>query len=131
MSAGQSCSLKYSTTGAAAASFGQARKHCQFGKAPMTERVIQLTQRSSQWPQRRRLTVKLRGRGTAPDRRRGRTLSPGAGGAKPTTHHGPLQRLLEPTAPTCCLLPKERVGDIANAVLRQDREGECHGESHA
>jgi hypothetical protein len=42
-----------------------------------------------------RLTVKLRGRTTTPDRRRGRTLSPGARGAKQTTHHGPLQRLLE------------------------------------
>ena len=40
------------------------------------------------------LTVKLRGRTTTPDRRRGRTLSPGARGAKPLTHHGPLQRLL-------------------------------------
>jgi len=39
--------------------------------------------------------VKLRGRATTPERRRGRTLSPGARGAKQTTHHGPLQRLLE------------------------------------
>jgi hypothetical protein len=42
-----------------------------------------------------RLTVKLRGRMTTPDGRRGRTLSPGARGAKQPTHHGPLQRLLE------------------------------------
>src|SRR5438105_1401993 len=42
----------------------------------------------------RRLTVNLRGRTTTPDKRRGRTLSPGARGAKPLTHHGPLQRLL-------------------------------------
>src|ERR1700687_136572 len=41
-----------------------------------------------------RLTVKLRGRAEAPDKRRGRTLSPGARGAKQTTPHGPLQRLL-------------------------------------
>src|SRR5437763_13329987 len=41
------------------------------------------------------LTVKLRGRTTTPDRRRGRTLSPGARGAKQTTPHGPLQRLLD------------------------------------
>jgi hypothetical protein len=41
------------------------------------------------------LTVKLRGRTTTPDRRRGRTLSFGARGAKQTTHHGPLQRLLD------------------------------------
>src|SRR5882672_1046113 len=39
----------------------------------------------------RRLTVKLRGRTTTPERRRGRTLSPATRGAKP---HGPLQRLL-------------------------------------
>ena len=39
--------------------------------------------------------MKLRGRTTTPDRRRGRTLSPGARGAKQTTPHGPLQRLLE------------------------------------
>ena len=42
-----------------------------------------------------RLTVKLRGRTEAPNQRRGRTLSPGARGAKQTTHHGPLERLLE------------------------------------
>ncbi len=41
------------------------------------------------------LTVKLRGRAQAPDSRRGRTLSPGARGAKQTTRHGPLERLLE------------------------------------
>jgi hypothetical protein len=40
------------------------------------------------------LTVKLRGRATTPDERRGRTLSSGARGAKPQAHHGPLQRLL-------------------------------------
>src|SRR5882762_5312512 len=43
----------------------------------------------------RLLTVKLRGRTTTPDERRGRTLSPGARGAKPQAPHGPLQRLLE------------------------------------
>src|SRR6184192_2921953 len=43
----------------------------------------------------RPLTVKLRGRTTTSDKRRGRTLSPGARGAKQTTPHGPLQRLLE------------------------------------
>ena len=41
-----------------------------------------------------RLTVKLRGRTTTPARRRGRTISSGARGAKQTTHHGPLERLL-------------------------------------
>src|SRR6266478_4790115 len=40
------------------------------------------------------LTVKLRGRTTASDKHRGRTLSPSARGANQTTHHGPLQRLL-------------------------------------
>src|SRR5207248_10844567 len=45
----------------------------------------------------RLLTVKLRSRTTTPDERRGRTLSPGARGAKPTTPHGPLQPLLEVT----------------------------------
>src|SRR5437588_11072166 len=48
----------------------------------------------------RPLTVKLRGRATAPDQRRGRTLSSRARGAEPLTPHGPLQRLLEVT-PTC------------------------------
>src|SRR6184192_2106175 len=41
------------------------------------------------------LTVKLRGRTTTRDERRGRTLSPSARGAKPLTPHGPLQRLLD------------------------------------
>ena len=41
-----------------------------------------------------RLTVKLRGRAPTPDERRGRTISLSARGAKQTTHHGPLQRLL-------------------------------------
>src|SRR6266699_2885284 len=44
---------------------------------------------------RRRLTVKLRGRATTPDERRGRTMFSCARGAKPLTHHGPLERLLE------------------------------------
>jgi hypothetical protein len=39
--------------------------------------------------------VKLRGRTTTPARRRGRTLSSSARGAKQTTPHGPLRRLLE------------------------------------
>jgi hypothetical protein len=92
-SAGHSCSLKYHATAAAETS-SQARKHCQFGKAPMTTRVNQSPPRSSRWPQGRRLTVKLRGRTTTPDKRRGRTLSPGARGANQTTPHGPLERLL-------------------------------------
>ncbi len=43
----------------------------------------------------RSLTVKLRGRAQARDKRHGRTLSFRAHGANQTTHHGPLQRLLE------------------------------------
>jgi hypothetical protein len=34
---------------------------------------------------------------TRPSRRRGRTISPSARGAKPKAHHGPLERLLEVT----------------------------------
>jgi hypothetical protein len=41
-----------------------------------------------------RLTVKLRGRTTTPDRGRGPILSSGPRGPKQTTPHGPLQRLL-------------------------------------
>jgi hypothetical protein len=41
-----------------------------------------------------RLTGKLRGRTEAPEQRRGRTLSFRTRGAKQTTHHEPLQRLL-------------------------------------
>src|SRR5437879_10441887 len=40
------------------------------------------------------LTVKLSGRATAPDQRRGRRLFSGARDAQPLTCHGPLQRLL-------------------------------------
>ena len=41
--------------------------------------------------------MKLNGRAEAPDGRRGHTLSSSARGAKQTTHHGPLQRLLGAT----------------------------------
>jgi len=44
-----------------------------------------------------RLTVKLRGRTTTLDERRGRKLFPGARGAQPQMHHGPLERLLDGT----------------------------------
>src|SRR5947207_1025195 len=40
---------------------------------------------------------KMTGRTTTADERRGRTLPPGARGAKQTTPHGPLQRLLDGT----------------------------------
>src|SRR5205807_1397484 len=43
------------------------------------------------------LTVKLRGRAPTSAKRRGRTMSSSARGAKQTTPHGPLQRLLEVT----------------------------------
>ena len=48
--------------------------------------------------------MKLRGRTTTPDERRGRTLSPGARGAKQTAPHGPLQRLLERTQISVCMV---------------------------
>jgi hypothetical protein len=41
------------------------------------------------------LTISLRGRATTPARRRGRTVSSRARGAKQEAHHGPLQRLLD------------------------------------
>ena len=44
-----------------------------------------------------RLTVKLRGRATRPDQRRGRILFSRARGAHPPPRHGPLERLLEVT----------------------------------
>src|SRR5439155_19525090 len=60
------------------------------------------------------LTVKLRGRTTTPDQRRGRTLSPGARGAKQTTPHGPLQRWLDGMElmlnGPCLALPRRRDG---------------------
>jgi len=48
-------------------------------------------------------TVKLRGRPEAPDKRRGRILSSSARGAKPTTPHGTLQRLVMWLAHPCPL----------------------------
>ena len=54
----------------------------------------------------RPLTVKLRGRAPRPDKRRRRILSFSAGGAKPPTPHGPLERLLGDVigvCPACCL----------------------------
>jgi len=57
------------------------------------------------------LTVKLRGRTTTPDKRRGRTLSPGARGAKQATHHGPLERLLEVTLTTTTVRVRHRAGN--------------------
>jgi hypothetical protein len=44
---------------------------------------------------RRLLTVKLRGRTTTSDRRGGPAISTGSRRAKQTTHHEPLQRLLD------------------------------------
>jgi hypothetical protein len=48
------------------------------------------------------LTVKLRGRTEASARRRGRTISSSARGAKQITPHGPLQRLLGGIAEVIC-----------------------------
>src|SRR5256885_14855956 len=48
------------------------------------------------------LTVKLIGRTTTADKPRWRTPSAGARGAKPLTHHGPLQRLLDEIGRASC-----------------------------
>src|SRR5439155_13361224 len=53
------------------------------------------------------LTVKLRGRTTTLDKRRGRMLSSSARGAKQTTPHGPLQRLLGATAAALPVIRKQ------------------------
>jgi len=71
----------------------------------------------------RRLTVNLRGRTTTPDKRRGRTLSPGARGAKPLTHHGPLQRARQifaanPFATSVCLGTASNVTGLGIAPKR-------------
>src|SRR5205823_3768188 len=68
-------------------------------------------------PKKKRLTVKLSGRGQAHPARRGRTLSPGARGAKPATPHGPLERLLGGN-----LLERELWSASANrGVFNRDR----------
>src|SRR5204862_5938430 len=74
------------------------------------------------WPFRSRLTVKLRGRTTTPDRRCGGTLSPGARGAKPLTHHGPLQRLLGIKLPTQQTLTAENTDEPLRRLSQQQRE---------
>src|SRR5438552_9663210 len=66
----------------------------------------------------RNLTVKLNGRAEAPDGRRGHTLSSSARGAKQTTHHGPLQRLL------AVMLAEDR-----KRSLMRKRRAELHGAS--
>ena len=69
-----------------------------FCRLPYTKKPSPIEPNSN--PQRRddvskkRLTVKLRGRVTTPNSRRGRTLSYRAHGAGPRAPHGPLQRLL-------------------------------------
>jgi hypothetical protein len=68
-------------------------------------------------PSLRCLTVKLRGRREAPDKRRGRTLSSGARGAQPPAVHGPLQRLLEVGNPTVTC-PPEPAGENSHSSLR-------------
>src|SRR5205823_8870451 len=62
----------------------------------------------------RPLTVKLRGRTTTSDKRRGRTLSPGARGAKQTTPHGPLQRLLGATR---CTFLSQRFQEVGRGTI--------------
>jgi len=64
----------------------------------------------------KRLTVKLRGRPEAPNKRRRRILSSGAGGATTQAVHGPLQRLLEGAASHACLgkkIPRSAAGGAA------------------
>jgi hypothetical protein len=63
-------------------------------KGSWESQIERQRQHHSSFPHQILLTVKLRGRTTTPDRRRGRTLSCCARGAKQTTPHGPLQRLL-------------------------------------
>ena len=70
----------------------------------------------------RRLTVKLRGRTTTPDMRRGCTLSLSARGAKPLTHHGPLQRLLGITPPTQQTLTAANTDEPGRRVSQRQRE---------
>jgi hypothetical protein len=51
------------------------------------------------WAQRMASNGEVEGPGTHARWRRGRTLSQGARGAKQTTPHGPLQRLLDGDLP--------------------------------
>jgi hypothetical protein len=70
--------------------------------------------------------VKLRGRLTTPDGRRGPTISPGPRGAKQITHHGPLQRLLEVLSNTRILRPPENLPDTLPTKYQPDRDGKLH-----
>src|SRR5204862_5677713 len=97
-------------------------------------------------PLRCRLTVKLRGRPMRqaalksnealqarpmrPSGRRGRTISSSARGAKPQTHHDPLERLLEglPLPPNNatrftwhCLTARLRAAPTSNEAQRQTK----------
>src|SRR5207253_988777 len=86
------------------------------------------------------LTVKLRGRPEAPDWSRGRTLSPGARGAKQTTHHGPLERVLEGLPPPSnkvtqvtwhCLTARTRAAPTSNEAQRQTKPPRHIAPTHA
>src|SRR5438552_15556144 len=84
------------------------------------------------WRYQRLLTVKLRGRTTTWDRRRGRTLSPGARGAKQTTPHGPLQRLLGVILKSKATLPPAVFADLfyqCRAVSCRDKHPDKANES--
>src|SRR5204862_4935945 len=70
----------------------------------------------------RPLTVKLRGRTTASDRRRGPTISPWTRGAKQITHHGPLQRLLDVAG--TALLCHWRATEVFRGFSRRDSRTE-------
>src|SRR5947207_6248738 len=67
------------------------------------------------------LTVKLRGRTTTPDQRRGRILTSHARGAGPPTVHGPLQRLLEAGTTTVWVLTR---------FISRDNEVESKGDTN-
>src|SRR5207302_1626778 len=75
------------------------------------------------------LTVKLRGRTTTSDGRRGRTLSSTARGAQPQAPHGPLQRLLDRRR---ILLPSVRAQWLALPIkdaYQGDDEAQDDGKS--
>src|SRR5882762_3799112 len=114
------------------------------GAAPMTSKTSPtLTHVDLRYSRMNKcgLTVKLRGRQEAPDKRRGRTLSSGARGAQPLTHHGPLQRLLEvapmvngvdviPTTPTVLRDPQGESGCKRNTARWAFDRAKCKAPRH-
>jgi len=90
---------------------------------PSSQRVEARSKRATR---RRSLTVKLRGRTTTLHKRRGPTISHGSRGAKPTTPHGPLERLLagSPLAfpPQARIARRMQHRDHDDVLLREDIE---------